>query len=58
LSEDDSWKCGNCGRQVAAIKQMELYKSPNILVMSLNRFKAAQLAGGNQKITDLISFPV
>jgi len=42
LSEDDSWHCNGCKSQVRATKQLSLYKTPQILVLSLNRFKNRQ----------------
>ena len=40
LGSNDSWYCSRCKKHVAAYKNMEIYKTPPILIFSFNRFKA------------------
>lgn len=49
--------CKFCKKDVRATKQLQLYKTPAVLVMSLNRFKAnGNIAQG--KLCDMVTFPV
>jgi len=38
LKGDNKWYCGNCKDHVDALKKMDIYKLPNILVIQLKRF--------------------
>jgi hypothetical protein len=52
LAENSEWFCPKCKQHVRAMKKMEIYKSPHILIIHLKRFK------DNQKINSLVTFPV
>jgi len=53
LSAEDVWRCPACKHFVEATKQIELYRVPPILIVSLNRFKHQNLA----KVTDMVRCP-
>jgi ubiquitin carboxyl-terminal hydrolase 4/11/15 len=46
LDEENKWYCSKCKDHVQAIKALEIYRSPPILVVSLKRFK-----NGKQKFS-------
>ena len=66
LEKDNSWYCNKCKDQKEAYKKMEIYKTPQILIFHLKRFKTSRIrslgpfywASGNQKFTTLIDFPL
>jgi len=39
LDEDNMWYCSNCKTHVRALKTMELWRLPNVLVLHLKRFE-------------------
>ncbi|BFZ59661.1 hypothetical protein YB2330_000675 [Saitoella coloradoensis] len=56
LGEEDLWYCPQCKDFRQATKTMELWKSPDILVMHLKRFSSGRVTRG--KIDNLIDFPL
>merc|ERR1712127_310665 len=42
LDEDNLWYCNKCKEHVQATKQLEIYRAPPILVVSLKRFKTSR----------------
>jgi ubiquitin carboxyl-terminal hydrolase 4/11/15 len=39
LERENSWYCNICKKQQEALKQMEIYRAPRILIIQLKRFK-------------------
>lgn len=39
LEQDNMWYCNKCKDHVQAFKTMEIYKTPNVLIIHLKRFK-------------------
>jgi len=39
LDEDNMWYCRNCKEHVQAVKTLELFRVPRILIITLKRFK-------------------
>lgn len=71
LDEDNLWYCNKCKEHVQATKQLEIYRAPPILVVSLKRFKTSRSSsryggylgmmggmGNNQKIDLQVDFPL
>lgn len=64
LDEDNKWYCGGkCKTHVQATKQLEIYRPPPVLVISLKRFKTGRnkmsmYGGGGQKLSTLVDFPL
>lgn len=52
LEANNEWFCPDCKKHVRATKKMEIYNSPNILIVHLKRFK------NNSKIDTLVDFPL
>jgi len=52
LEADNEWFCPDCKNHVKATKKMEIFNSPNILIIHLKRFK------NNTKIDTLVKFPL
>ncbi len=52
LKEDNEWYCNLCKKHVKAKKKMEIYKTPNVLIIQLKRFSASN------KIDTLVDFPI
>lgn len=52
LKDVNAYFCSNCKEDNTATKQMYIFKSPNILILTLQRFK------NGQKNSDLIDFPI
>jgi len=56
LDEHNKWYCSNCKNHVRALKRMELWRLPNILIVNLKRF---ELHGyRREKLTTLVDFPL
>ena len=51
LKEDNQWKCDKCQKPQNANKHLAIYKSPNILIIGLNRFN------NSKKNNIFINFP-
>lgn len=68
LDEDNKWYCNKCKDFVQATKQMEIFKAPPNIVISLKRFKTGKQnhrfmgmfggGGGGSKIEDVVDFPL
>ena len=39
LDGEEKWKCGKCNKYQKAMKKMEIYKTPEYLIIQLKRFK-------------------
>lgn len=57
LDEKNQWQCPSCKNPQQAIKKMEIFQSPPILILQLKRFKTRK-GGQKGKINDLVKFPV
>jgi len=60
LSGDDQWYCSKCKTHVNAQKKMEVYKTPECLIIHLKRFSHSRgsMFGSSKKISDIVDFPV
>eukprot|EP00808_Paulinella_micropora_P030219 g45117.t1 len=56
LGKEEAWYCRNCKDHRQAIKRMELWTLPNILIVHLKRFYHAQYR--REKITSFVDFPL
>ncbi|KAL7546415.1 hypothetical protein ACHAWF_009751 [Thalassiosira exigua] len=52
LDEHNAWYCSNCKKDVCALKQIDLWNTPDIIVLNLNRFTF------EKKIKDRVDFPI
>jgi ubiquitin carboxyl-terminal hydrolase 4/11/15 len=52
LETNNEWFCPDCKNHVKATKKMEIFNSPNILIIHLKRFK------NTSKIDTLVKFPL
>mmetsp|Transcript_29518 Transcript_29518/g.61705 ORF Transcript_29518/g.61705 Transcript_29518/m.61705 type:complete len:394 (+) Transcript_29518:1543-2724(+) len=57
LDEENKWYCSNCKDHVRAMKTMELWRLPNILVVHLKRFKFKNVLR-RDKLETLVNFPL
>jgi ubiquitin carboxyl-terminal hydrolase 4/11/15 len=57
LDEHNMWYCSKCKEHVRAMKTMELWKLPNILVVHLKRFEFKH-ALRRDKLDTLVDFPL
>ncbi|EGD74763.1 hypothetical protein PTSG_07000 [Salpingoeca rosetta] len=53
LAADNKWKCESCNSHVRALKQLSVYKAPNILCIQLKRFRLGVFG----KVNKHIAFP-
>jgi len=65
LEKDNAWYCSRCKGHKEALKKMEIYKVPSILILHLKRFKTSKGShigsfywGQGKKITVPIDFPI
>ncbi|KAJ5550357.1 Peptidase C19 ubiquitin carboxyl-terminal hydrolase 2, partial [Penicillium sp. DV-2018c] len=60
LSKADSWFCPQCKTHVAVTKKLELWKTPDILVIQLKRFKFSESRFDRRgiKLNTLVDFPL
>ena len=63
LEKENAWYCGVCKKHQEANKKLEIYKSPNILIVQFKRFKIKtnnMMLGmmTNKKNDSLINFPI
>ena len=56
LSEDDMWYCSSCGDFRQATKKMEIWSTPDIIVIQLKRFTFT--ARFREKISCVVDFPI
>ena len=52
LEEHNEWYCSKCKQHQRASKKIDIYKSPNILIIHLKRFS------NNSKIDSVVRFPI
>lgn len=57
LDENNQWYCSSCKEHVRAMKTMELWRLPNILVVHLKRFEFKH-ALRRDKLDSLVDFPL
>lgn len=57
LTEENMWYCNRCKEHVRAIKKLELWSLPRILVVHLKRFHYSS-RGRRDKISTLVQFPL
>lgn len=59
LSGNDKWYCSKCKDHVIATKKMEVYKTPEILIIHFKRFSHNRGSMfGSKKISEKVDFPV
>ena len=63
LEKENSWYCSNCKKNQEALKKLEIYRAPNILIVQLKRFdcKTENIYEGllkNKKNESLVVFPI
>ena len=65
LEKDNAWYCSKCKGHKEALKKMEIYKVPPILILHLKRFKTSKASnigpfywGQGKKINAQIDFPI
>lgn len=59
LAGNDMWYCSKCKDHVPAFKKMEIYKTPEFLIVHLKRFSHQRNSMfGSRKLNMLIEFPV
>ena len=63
LEKENAWYCNKCNKHQLALKKLEIYKSPYILIVQIKRFKmktnyAALSSLVNRKNDCLINFPL
>jgi ubiquitin carboxyl-terminal hydrolase 4/11/15 len=57
LDENNMWYCSKCKEHVRAMKTMELWRLPNILVVHLKRFEFKHILR-RDKLDTLVDFPL
>ena len=57
LDDDNRWHSPYCNKKVNAIKNIQLWELPNILIIHLKRFKKT-MYGNAEKMINKISFPL
>jgi ubiquitin carboxyl-terminal hydrolase 4/11/15 len=57
LDENNMWYCSSCKEHVRAMKTMELWKLPNVLILHLKRFEFKH-ALRRDKLDTLVEFPL
>jgi len=60
LGETEQWYCGKCKEHSRAFKKLDLWSTPEILILHLKRFQYAQNTYfvHRQKLDDRVAFPV
>ena len=56
LGKDDMWYCRQCQEHVPALKKLDLWRMPPVLVMHLKRFSYSRIY--RDKIDTLVDFPL
>lgn len=54
LSKDNAWFCSSCKSDVQATKTLQMYKSPEVLIMHLKRFRPRYY----EKLSTIVQFPI
>jgi len=58
LDENNKWYCNCCKQHVQAIKTMELWRLPNILIIHFKRFEYKQQFIKREKLETFVDFPM
>ena len=59
LAGNDKWYCSKCKDHVPAFKKMEIYKTPEFLIVHFKRFSHTRNSMfGSRKLNTLIEFPL
>jgi len=58
LVKDEQWHCDKCNQKVDAMKKIDLWKLPPVLVLHLKRFEFCSCTGEFKKIDTLLSAPL
>jgi ubiquitin C-terminal hydrolase len=53
LSHQNTWFCNKCKHHKQAVKKIQVFKTPPILIINLKRFK-----GNTTKQNQLVNFPI
>lgn len=57
LDEDNKWYCSSCKEHVQALKTMELWRLPNVLIIHLKRFEFKHMFR-RDKLDTFVSYPL
>lgn len=57
LDQNNKWYCSNCKEHVQAMKTMELWRLPNVLIVHLKRFEFKNILR-RDKLDTLVNFPL
>jgi ubiquitin carboxyl-terminal hydrolase 4/11/15 len=57
LDENNKWYCSNCKEHVQAMKTMELWRLPNVLIVHLKRFEFKNILR-RDKLDTFVDFPL
>lgn len=58
LGKDNAWYCRTCKEHVEAMKKMELFNTPPLILISLKRFKSGRGSYFKDKLEDKVYFPI
>ena len=58
LEENNKWFCNKCNDHIRALKKMEIYKAPPILIIHLKRFRTNEHGISSAKMTTKIDCPL
>lgn len=58
LDGQDKWYCEKCLKHQPAVKKIDIWKLPSILIVCLKRFKVIGRTNKYNKIEDLVTFPM
>jgi ubiquitin C-terminal hydrolase len=59
LTGDNSWYCSTCKKDVEALKKLEIWKLPDVLILHLKRFQVnARLGGLLEKVETPVDCPL
>lgn len=58
LDKHNMYRCNVCGFKSQAVKKLQLYKTPKILIIHLKRFKKNMYGVTSEKIKNKIEFPI
>src|SRR2546426_106878 len=56
LSKSDPWYCSRCKQFQCAMKKLDLWRLPNVLIIHLKRFRYNR--NNRDKISTLVDFPI
>ncbi|ETO13550.1 ubiquitin specific peptidase 4 (proto-oncogene), partial [Reticulomyxa filosa] len=58
LTKSDTWFCNKCNKHMEAMKKLDIWSFPEILIVHLKRFQVLNRSGRGEKISALVDFPV